>query len=180
MLVPLLRGEKVWLNALTSEDVSLLARWYEDSNFARLFDASAMRPRNEEALRKWLENALRDPHSFQFAIRLKDSREMIGLIDIGDVDWNHGTGWLGIAIGEEANRGKGYGTEATRLMVDYAFQELNLHSIRLTVFSYNLPAIAVYEKLGFQYEGAHREFLHRDGRRYDMLIYSLLRYEWKG
>jgi RimJ/RimL family protein N-acetyltransferase len=57
--------------------------------------------------------------------------------------------------------------------------ELNLHRVQLTVFSYNERAIALYEKLGFQREGVYREFIQRDGRRYDMYLYGLLRREWK-
>ena len=62
---------------------------------------------------------------------------------------------------------------------DQCFDELNLHRVQLTVFDYNKRAIALYEKLGFQHEGTFREFLHRDGRRYDMHLYGLLRREWQ-
>ena len=61
----------------------------------------------------------------------------------------------------------------------FAFDELNLHRVQLTVFSYNERAIALYEKLGFQREGVYREHLQRDGRRYDMYLYGLLRHEWE-
>jgi RimJ/RimL family protein N-acetyltransferase len=67
-----------------------------------------------------------------------------------------------------------------RLALDYAFSELNLHRVQLTVFAYNARAIALYEKLGFVREGVYREFLHRDGVRYDMYLYGLLRREWRG
>ncbi len=66
-----------------------------------------------------------------------------------------------------------------RLLLTFAFDELNLHRVQLTVFSYNRPAIALYEKLGFQREGTFREFLQRDGRRHDMFLYGLLRREWQ-
>ena len=66
-----------------------------------------------------------------------------------------------------------------RLALKFAFDELNLHRVQLTVFAYNDRAIALYEKLGFQREGTFREFLHRDGARYDMYLYGLLRREWE-
>ena len=69
--------------------------------------------------------------------------------------------------------------EALRLMLRFAFHELNLHRLQLTVFAYNEAAIRLYERLGFQREGAFREYLLRDGKRYDMLLYGLLAREWE-
>jgi RimJ/RimL family protein N-acetyltransferase len=66
------------------------------------------------------------------------------------------------------------------LALDFAFKELNLHRIQLTVYSYNTRAIRMYEKLGFQLEGNYREYLLRDGQHYDMLLYGLLSHEWLG
>jgi RimJ/RimL family protein N-acetyltransferase len=87
--------------------------------------------------------------------------------------------WLGIGIGDREQWGKGYGREAMELVLRYGFHELNLHRIQLTVFEYNERAIALYEKLGFRREGVYREFMQRDGKRYDMLLYGLLRREWE-
>jgi RimJ/RimL family protein N-acetyltransferase len=86
---------------------------------------------------------------------------------------------MSIGLGDSANWGKGYGNEATRLALGFAFNELNLHRVQLTVFDYNSRAIHLYEKLGFQQEGIYREFLQRDGRRFDMYLYGLLRHEWE-
>ena len=86
---------------------------------------------------------------------------------------------MSISLGDFANWGKGYGNEATRLALGFAFNELHLHRVQLTVFDYNPRAIHLYEKLGFQQEGIYREFLQRDGRRFDMYLYGLLRHEWE-
>ena len=86
---------------------------------------------------------------------------------------------MSIGLGDSANWSKGYGNEATRLALGFAFNELNLHRVQLTVFDYNSRAIHLYEKLGFQQEGIYREFLQRDGRRFDMYLYGLLRHEWE-
>ncbi len=64
------------------------------------------------------------------------------------------------------------------LALRFAFNELNLYRVQLTVFSYNERAINLYEKLGFQREGVFREHIQRDGRRHDMILYGLLRQEW--
>jgi RimJ/RimL family protein N-acetyltransferase len=91
----------------------------------------------------------------------------------------HGVAWLGIGIGEPDNRGSGFGHEAISLMLRFAFWEINLYRVQLTVFAYNTPAITTYERLGFVREGIFREFLQRDGQRHDMVLYGLLRREWE-
>ncbi len=178
-LSTLLRGKKVRLTAVTDDDIPTITRWYQDAAFMRLFDAMPARPRSIDSIKKMLEDHHTDKNIFLFAIRLLDSENLIGMIDIDGILWAHGTGWLGISIGDKANQGKGYGMEAIRLTLDFAFSELNLHRIQLTVFSYNTAAIKLYEKLGFTREGTFREFLHRDGKRYDMILYGILRHEWE-
>lgn len=74
---------------------------------------------------------------------------------------------------------QGYGTEAAHLALTFAFEELNMHRVQATVFSYNHRSMALFERLGFRREGAFREFLHRDGQRFDMVLYGLLRHEFE-
>lgn len=178
-LFSLFHGEKVRLSAITPEDVPTLTLWYQDVEFMRLFDSLVARPRTEEEIQKWRNDWRNDKDSYMFGIRTVLSDELVGLIDIGGISWQHGVGWLGVAIGDRANRGRGYGTEAVTLLLDFAFRELNLYRVQLNVFSYNTAAIRVYEKLGFTQEGILRQALHRDGQRYDILMYGLLRPEWE-
>jgi RimJ/RimL family protein N-acetyltransferase len=174
----LLVGPNVRLTALGSDDLPVLERWYQDAEFLRLFDAVPAAPRALCALREWLEERRRARDSFLFGVRLHDGDELIGVVELDGILWNQQVSWLSIGIGDALRRGHGYGAEALRLALDFAFRELNLHRVQLTVFSYNTAAIALYEKLGFQREGAYREFLHRDGLRYDMYLYGLLRHEY--
>ena len=107
------------------------------------------------------------------------AEELIGIVGLDGIEWTNQVAWLTIGIGDRANWGKGYGYEAMHLVLNYAFQEPNHYRIQLTVFAYNERAIALYEKLGFQREGVHREYLHRDGERHDMYLYGILRVEWE-
>jgi RimJ/RimL family protein N-acetyltransferase len=175
----LLVGPRVRLTALQEADLSVIARWYDDAEFLRLFDAAPAYPRAANALRQWLEDRRTAQNGFLFGVRLHQGDELIGVIELEGILWNQQVGWLSIGIGAARNRGRGYGAEALRLTLDFAFRELNLHRVQLTVFSYNAPAIALYERLGFQREGTYREFLHRDGQRFDMYLYGLLRREWE-
>lgn len=175
---PLLRGEKIRLTALIDSDYDTMQSWYQDADFMRMYDGTPAAPRTRQQLEKTLSEEINSPTAYYFAIRPLSDNRLIGITDISDILWTHGCGWLGIAIGEFSDRGKGYGTEAMRLMLDFGFRELNLHRIQLTVFEYNTVAIRLYESLGFTREGVHREFLQRDAQRYDLLLYGILKHEW--
>jgi RimJ/RimL family protein N-acetyltransferase len=163
---------------LAKGDLPTIARWQQNGTFLRLFDALPAYPKTETALADWLEERQKDTAAFLFAIRLLEDDELIGYAELEGILWAHQVGWLSIAIGEPAHRGQGYGSEALGLLLTFAFNELNLHRLQLTVFNYNERAIALYEKLGFRREGTFREHLQRDGQRYDMFLYGLLRHEW--
>ncbi len=175
----LLRGERVQLTALNREDAHIIAGWEQDTEFLRMLDASPAQPRGTDEIMRWMENGQKARNNFLFGVRTTATAELIGWIELDGIQWTHGSAGVGIAIGSREYWGQGYGHEAMVLMLQFAFHELNLHGIHLTVFAYNTRAIALYERLGFRREGAYREYLHRDGQRYDMLIYGLLRREWE-
>ncbi len=83
-----------------------------------------------------------------------------------------------IGLGNENERGKGYGRKTMRLLLEYGFENLDFHRIQLNVLEFNDKAIALYEKCGFKKEGIFREFALRDGNRYNLILYGLLRNEW--
>ena len=174
----LLRGERVRLTAVTSDDLPTMAVWWADADFLRLYDSLPALPQSAKQLAGRLENSEQGKTNFLLGIRPLAEDKLLGLIELDGIMWSHGTSYISIAIGDKAERGKGLGREAMSLMLDFAFHELNLHRVFLTVFSYNTAAIAMYEKLGFTREGAYREHLQRDGQRFDMLLYGILRREW--
>jgi RimJ/RimL family protein N-acetyltransferase len=175
----LFQGGRVRLAGLTPDDLPTLAAWHEDAGFQRLYDARPARPKAPAELSQWLERLPDDKRTFTFAVRPLHGNALIGTLELDGIIWAHGVCWLGIAIGDRANWGKGYGYEAAQLGLGFAFQELNLHRVQATVFSYNARSIALLEKLGFQREGVYREFLQRDGKRHDMILYGLLSHEWE-
>ncbi|WP_078548254.1 GNAT family N-acetyltransferase [Litchfieldia alkalitelluris] len=174
--VSFLEGEQVKLDRVREFDKEAITSWYKDYDFLRHLDAIPAFPKREEDFTAWVEQ--KNDRDFTFAVREMKTNKILGFIDLNGVLWNHRTAWLAVAIGEKANRGKGYGREALNLALCYAFHELNLYRLQLTVFDYNHPAMALYEKLGFKKEGTYREFLERDGKRYDMHLYGILRTEW--
>ena len=174
----ILRGEKVQLTAIRPEDGSVFAEWYQDAAFLRNYDSRPAMPRTAKDLAKIFEEEQERHDSFLFAVRLVETDRIIGLLQFDGVSWTHGASFVSIGIGETADRGQGYGREAMELALRFAFDELNLHRVCLTVFAYNEAARRLYEALGFKHEGTYREHLLRDGRRHDMYLYGLLRREW--
>jgi RimJ/RimL family protein N-acetyltransferase len=173
----LFHGRLVRLAAPVPEDAEIFAAWEADTDFLRQLDTDYVRPRNrqdhEEMLREMRQGGL------LFHIHTLDNDRMIGFVALFHIEWNNQIATISVGIGESDYRGKGYGSEAIQLALNYAFNELNLHRVGLDVIGDNRRAIRAYEKLGFQYEGAMRQAVHRDGKRVDRVIMGLLREEWQ-
>jgi RimJ/RimL family protein N-acetyltransferase len=130
-------------------------------------------------LAEWIKTAnSAAPNGYLLGIRPLANDDLLGYIELDGILWNQSTSWISIALGDAEHRGQGFGSEALALALRFAFDELNLRRVQLTVFSYNTRAIATYERLGFTHEGTFREALLRDGQTHDMLLYGLLRREW--
>jgi RimJ/RimL family protein N-acetyltransferase len=176
----MLCGDNVKLTAIAAADLALISSWYQDAGFLRLFDSTPAAPKTEKAVAQLIAEAQQAHDGFIFAIRLRESERIVGIFAFDGIAWTHGTAFVSVGIGNARDRGLGYGREAMVLALRFAFDELNLHRVCLTVFAYNQRAIALYESLGFTREGVYREHLLRDGKRHDMLLYGLLRREWAG
>lgn len=174
----LFQGKKVRLSAVTSKDYATVVKWYDDSSFSRNMSSYPAKLQTEEMTASWVESAQKSSSAFPFAIRPLDGEELIGIAMIDEIIWATGVGTLSIGIGDAKHRGQGYGRDVMELLLRYAFDELNLHRLGLTVFSYNENAVGLYEQMGFLHEGTVREYGKRDGKRYDKLLYGILRSEW--
>ncbi len=174
-----LTGERVKLTSIRERDLDEIISWDDDSEFMlNLFSGPAY-PRPEVTQRDWRIARLKNRDEYHFAIRLSEDGQIIGTFHIQEIEWTNQAGWFSIGLGGKDTRGKGYGTEALELGVNFAFNSLNLHRLSLGVFAFNEPAIRLYQRLGFTHEGTQREYLNRDGQRYDMLMFGLLAREWR-
>lgn len=154
--------------------------WRKDSEYMRLLDMWPATPSSVKKIEEWIKKDIeeKDNQGYFFMIQDKATQRLIGEIGLGGICWNHGDTFVGIGIGERELWGKGYGTDAMRVILRFAFTELNLHRVSLDVFAYNPRAIKSYEKVGFKHEGRHRGALNREGRRWDEVYMGILKSDW--
>ncbi len=177
----LFRGELV---RLTSEEPEFRAkhgaRWQLDSEFHRLADSDPAEMASEKKIKEWIEKNVEEgfqPERYFFSIRALDGDSLIGFLGLR-FDLIHQDVMVGIGIGERDYWGRGYGTDAMKLCLQYAFTELNAHRVSLGLHEYNPRAMRSYEKAGFHLEGRTRKDLMREGKRYDSFWMGILRHEW--
>lgn len=147
-LKSLLKGERIRLTVLNEKDMIIMEKWYNDMDFLRSYDMTIAFPKSSVQLCEMLNEKRKSNNSYIFAIRTLEDDKFIGIAGFENILWNNGTAVVFIGIGDESNKGKGYGEETMKMVLDFGFYELNLHRIQLDVLSYNTPAIKLYEKLG--------------------------------
>ena len=172
-----IEGNRVVLRKHAPENVEAFQRWYSDPEVARLARYQDAPMRADEIDRFFQLRAL-GTDSLTMAIHDRETDRLIGSCAFSQVDGENGSAMYHITIGEKDTWGRGYGTEATQLMLDHAFGTLGLHRIALTVFEFNERAIRAYRRCGFVVEGRSRESIWRDGRWWDELAMSVLSSEW--
>ncbi|HWG15963.1 MAG TPA: GNAT family protein [Streptosporangiaceae bacterium] len=173
-----LTGEKVRLRGVLDDDLPTLARWEMDAGRMTTL-TNRVAPSSEaaakERIAKWCAN---DNGELGFAIETLDGAgELVGNLGLFGMNAKDRCATIGIALGREY-LGRGYGSDAMRVIVDYGFRELGLHRLQLSVAPFNPAGIRAYEKAGFVEEGRRRETVMHDGRWYDEVLMSVLDHEW--
>jgi RimJ/RimL family protein N-acetyltransferase len=174
----LLTGQLVVLRRHAPENVEAFRRWYADPEIARLarYQQTPMRP---EEIDRFFEARVVGPDALAMAVHEHATNRLVGTCAFSQLDGDNGSALYHITIGEPDAWGRGYGTEATRLMLDHAFGTLSLHRIALFVFEFNERAIRAYRRCGFVVEGRSRESIWREGRWWDELAMSMLDTDWR-
>ncbi|HEY7293463.1 MAG TPA: GNAT family N-acetyltransferase, partial [Dehalococcoidia bacterium] len=145
-------GELVALGPRRREQVELWTRWMNNLEATRTLGAPGLYTREAEE-RFYEQSAAGSETAVAFAIYERASGRPIGNTDLREISRHHGTATFGIMIGEPEFWNRGYGTEATRLVLDYAFHVLGLHNVLLTVYETNPRGVRAYEKAGFRQIG---------------------------
>jgi len=175
-------GERIRFRAPERSDIPLWVAWLNDPEV--LQGLSLYMPISIASEEKWFEGLQSRSDSdqvFVIEVRMPDSPEgwkPVGNVGLHGIDWRSRAAEYGIFIGEKTLWNQGYGTEATRLILQYGFNTLNLNRIFLRVYETNSRAIRAYEKAGFVQEGRMRQAEFREGRYIDVLYMSVLRDEF--
>jgi RimJ/RimL family protein N-acetyltransferase len=170
-------GEHIFLSHVRREDVDLIASWFADLELTTYLGAVGMSFTPDQE-RDWIERTLRETESKTFAIIVREAQQPIGSVSLMEINHRHGVATLGIAIGDKAAWGRGYGSEAVRLICDYGFTFLNLYHIRLWHFAFNERGHRAYLKAGFREAGRLRGTFALNGRRYDEILMEITREEF--
>jgi RimJ/RimL family protein N-acetyltransferase len=175
---PIIRGEKVYLRSAERSDLDAFVRWFNDAETRRYL--AMVGPMGRAAEERWFDGMLerQGKRDYHFVICLLADGRTIGTTGLHEVDLESGSAAFGIAIGEEEDRGRGYGTDALNAICDFGFGELRLERIWLDVYEPNRRAQRSYQKAGFVLEGTMRRANFRRGEFMDVQRMSLLRDEW--
>jgi [ribosomal protein S5]-alanine N-acetyltransferase len=175
----LVQGSRVCLRPLAREDLNArYLSWLNDPDVTRYMETGTF-PTTAQDLEKFYNEVTGTRNQVILAVADQKSGQHIGNVKLGPIHWIHRCATFGIMIGEKKFWGRGAGLEATRLMVEYGFDRLNLRRIDLGVCAEHDAAVRCYERVGFKVEGRMRESLIRDGKYVDRLWMGLLRSEYK-
>jgi RimJ/RimL family protein N-acetyltransferase len=179
----MLKGENVILRPVKRKDIKIFLKWFNDPEVIQYL--TLFKPITEMEEEKWIEEIAKR-NNIIFVIEAifkkgnkKTIRKPIGNCGFHIIDHLNQNAEIGIAIGEKEYWGKGYGTEAISLLVDYGFNVLNLRRISSGTFSFNQRSIKMHQKLGFVQEGIRRQARFKNGQFHDDVIFGILREEWE-
>jgi RimJ/RimL family protein N-acetyltransferase len=180
----LFEGEDIRFGPIDHDkDPEIESKWTHDSEFMRMMEVAPARPMSAALVKKQYEKLEKqvdeNKNLYYFAIRARADDHLIGRASVQWIEWANGNGFLRLGIGAAEDRRKGYGTQALRMLLRFAFAELNLFRVSAIVPEYNVAAIALLKKFGFVQEICRRKSLERDGKRWDLYVFGLLKDEWQ-
>jgi RimJ/RimL family protein N-acetyltransferase len=171
-------GELVTLGPIQHDYLPRYVEWLNDWEVRRFLAPTLPHPYTIQDEEDWFNHQRNDRNSRIFAILTRTEGRLIGNGGLHQIDWTNRHAIFGIFIGNKDYWGRGFGSDATRTLLRYAFEEANLNRVELEAFSFNTRAIHMYEKIGFKLEGTRRQALYREGQWHDEHIMAILRDEW--
>jgi RimJ/RimL family protein N-acetyltransferase len=176
----MLKGKLVTLRPVKRSDITYFLKWFNDPEVIQYLGMYL--PMTEMAEEKWIEElgTTRARSDVVFVIEAIEGRsnKPIGSCGLHGISPKDHNATFGIAIGEKDHWGKGYGTEAARLIIRYGFEQLNLHRINSGAIGFNERSIRMHKKVGFTEEGRQRQAMFKNGAFHDHVLFGLLRDEW--
>ncbi|HYI26152.1 MAG TPA: GNAT family protein [Thermomicrobiales bacterium] len=172
-------GDLVTLGPISRDVVPIAARWMNDPGAQQRLGFQIPRPFTLQDEEKWFDTEVVGAEKVIFLVRERATGAPIGTTSLFDHRLKDRSCEFGILIGEKPARGRGLGTEATRLTLDYAFTVLEMHSVHLRTAGYNLMGQRAYARAGFREVGRYRETLWQFGHWWDMVFMDCLDSEFE-
>jgi len=170
-------GKSLYLRQLEESDASQeYCNWLNDPEVNKFLET---RQASIEDLKKYIRQKQEDPNSLLLGVFDRDDDVHIGNVKLEPIDRQQKRAVFGIMIGNKKYWGKGTGTEATKLILDYAFQKLDLDEVELGVISENIRARKTFEKAGFKEVRVEREAMNHNGKLYDKVVMAIKKGEAK-
>ena len=177
----MLKGKSVLIRPFKRADISYFLKWFNDPEIVQYLDMYL--PMNEMGEEKFIEElgTTRADKDVLFVIEAIEgaSNKPIGNCGLHQINQKDRDALFGIIIGEKDYWSKGYGVEAARILINYGFQQLNLHRISSSAVAFNERSIKLHKKLGFREEGRLLQAMFKNGQYHDRIEFGLLREEWK-
>jgi len=172
----MLIGEQVYIRLMEDRDVPYKVKWINNPEIRHTLNFEY--PISEIGTRKWLNAIAGNPKRKDFIVCDKENNEPIGYGGFIGIDVKNGKAESYMGIGEKNLHGKGIGLEVRKILLDYAFQELNLNKVYAYVWEKNTPMVKLNEKVGFQIEGLLRQDILSHGQKRDRYIMGILKEEY--
>ena len=174
----MLKGKLVNLRAVERKDLEEIMKWVNDREVTKYLSAF-LYPVSRAEEEKFLERAMSHNDTEKNLVMETKEGDYIGQISLHKIDWKNRNAELGIVIGNKEYWGKGYGTDAIKILLNHAFNQMNLYKVYLRVFDYNQRGVRCYEKCGFKEEGRLRKGQFYGGKYYDVILMGILKDEFE-
>jgi diamine N-acetyltransferase len=176
MKTAFLIGQDVYLRPLEAADLPLIREWANDPEIRTC--TGEVLPMSESGASEFFERVRTERDRVWFAVVLKEDDRMIGEAGLLRMFHAWRTTDLTMILGDRSAWGEGYGSQAIRLLLDYAFGYLNFHRVAVGVVGFNEPALRFYESVGFRREGLQRDGYFCDHSYHDFVMMSILEGEY--
>jgi len=171
-----MRGNQIFLRILEKTDIPRTQKWINNPIISEIMGYLPVLSLENQL--EWYDSIKNDRTKFIFAICLLRNNEHIGNVGLGKIDYINRHCMFNIFIADEKNRSRGIGTEATKLVLKFAFDRLNMNKVYLLTSERFIEANKMYLKLGFKKDGELREHYYTNGKYENKIIYSILRSEY--
>ncbi|MFC1709835.1 GNAT family N-acetyltransferase [Candidatus Omnitrophota bacterium] len=168
-----LADKVIFLRPLSpKDDIRSYVRWLHDQEVT-LYMSSGKFPTNDKKLKEYISNYSNNMNGMLLGIFIKKSKRHIGTITMHHIDWINRYAKMGVMIGDKSSWGKGYASRAIRLLVNHAFNKMNLNTLYAGVAADNISSIRVFEKVGFKKEGALENHFYLNDKYVDCYLMGL-------